>query len=79
MSIRRWWLEMSSPLYPDARQLLITADGSSSNGSRVSLWKLKLQKFLDELGMTIHVCHFPPSISKWNKIEHKMFSFISQN
>ena len=77
-SIRHWWLEMGCPLYPDARQLLITADGGGSNGSRVRLWKLELQKFADELDMTIHVCHFPPGTSKWNKIEHKMFSFISQ-
>ena len=78
-SIRRCWLEMGCPLYPDARQLLITADGGGSNGSRVRLWKLKLQKLADELDMTIYVCHFPPGTSKWNKIEHKMFSFISQN
>nr|CBX30269.1 hypothetical protein N47_D30780 [uncultured Desulfobacterium sp.] len=56
-----------------------TADGGGSNGSRIRLWKLELQKLADELGMTINVCHFPPGTSKWNKIEHKMFSFISQN
>lgn len=78
-SIRRWWREMGSPLYPDATELLITADGGGSNGSRVRLWKLELQKLADELGMAINVCHFPPGTSKWNKIEHKMFSFISQN
>nr|CBX28931.1 hypothetical protein N47_B20770 [uncultured Desulfobacterium sp.] len=78
-SIRRWWREMGSPLYPNANQLLITADGGGSNGSRIRLWKLELQKLADELGMTINVCHFPPGTSKWNKIEHKMFSFISQN
>jgi transposase len=78
-SIRRWWREMGRPLYPDAKELLITADGGGSNGSRVRLWKLELQKFADELGMAINVCHFPPGTSKWNKIEHKMFSFISQN
>jgi transposase len=78
-SIRRWWREMGSPLYPDAKELLITADGGGSNGSRVRLWKLELQKLADELGMAINVCHFPPGTSKWNKIEHKMFSFISQN
>ncbi len=59
--------------------MLITADGGGSNGSRVRLWKLELQKLADELGMAINVCHFPPGTSKWNKIEHKMFSFISQN
>lgn len=78
-SIRRWWREMGSPLYPGAKELLITADGGGSNGSRVRLWKLELQKLADELGMAINVCHFPPGTSKWNKIEHKMFSFISQN
>jgi len=78
-SIRRWWREMGSPLYPDAKELLITADGGGSNGSRVRLWKLELQNLADELGMDINVCHFPPGTSKWNKIEHKMFSFISQN
>ncbi len=78
-SIRRWWREMGSPLYPGAKELLITADGGGSNGSRVRLWKLELQKLADELGMNINVCHFPPGTSKWNKIEHKMFSFISQN
>ena len=78
-SVRRWWLEMGKPFYPHASQLLITADGGGSNGSRVRLWKLELQKLADELGMAIHVCHFPPGTSKWNKIEHKMFSFISQN
>ena len=78
-SIRRWWREMGNPLYPDAKELLITADGGGSNGSRVRLWKLELQKLADELGMAINVCHFPPGTSKWNKIEHKMFSYISQN
>jgi transposase len=78
-SIRRWWREMGSPLYPGAKELLITADGGGSNGSRVRLWKLELQKLADELKMAINVCHFPPGTSKWNKIEHKMFSFISQN
>jgi hypothetical protein len=67
------------PLYPDAKDLLITADGGGSNGSRVRLWKLELQKLANELGMVIHVCHFPPGTSKWNKIEHKMFSHIFQN
>lgn len=78
-SIRRWWREMGSSVYPDAKELLIAADGGGSNGSRVRLWKLELQKLANELGMVIHVCHFPPGTSKWNKIEHKMFSHISQN
>lgn len=78
-SIRRWWRLMGSPLYPGASNLLITADGGGSNGSRVRLWKVALQKLADELGMVIDVCHLPPGTSKWNKIEHRMFSFISQN
>ena len=78
-SIRRWWKNMGQPLYPDAKKLLITADGGGSNGSRVRLWKLELQKLADELGMEISVSHFPPGTSKWNKIEHRMFSYISAN
>ena len=78
-SIRRWWRAMGSPLYPGASRLLITADGGGSNGSRVRLWKVALQKLADELGMVVDVCHLPPGTSKWNKIEHRMFSFISQN
>jgi hypothetical protein len=78
-SIRTWWYEMGQPVYPAASALLITADGGGSNGSRVRLWKLELQKLADELHMDIHVCHFPPGTSKWNKIEHKMFCYISQN
>jgi transposase len=78
-SIRRWWHLMGQPLYPDARQLLITADGGGSNGSRLRLWKIELQKLADELGLTIAVCHLPPGTSKWNKIEHCLFSYISQN
>jgi transposase len=78
-SIRRWWDEMGKPLYPRARELLITADCGGSNGYRVKLWKLELQRLADATGLTIHVCHFPPGTSKWNKIEHRMFCHISQN
>jgi Rhodopirellula transposase DDE domain len=78
-SIRRWWYEMGLPLYPNARQLLITTDCGGSNGYRVWLWKLELQRLADETGLAIEVCHFPPGTSKWNKIEHQMFCHISQN
>jgi len=78
-SIRRWWLSMGIESYPNATKLLITADGGGSNGSRVRLWKIELQRFADETGLKISVCHFPPGTSKWNKIEHRMFSYISQN
>ena len=78
-SIRRWWLSMGKESYPNATKLLITADGGGSNGSRVKLWKTELQRFADETGLKISVCHFPPGTSKWNKIEHRMFSYISQN
>ena len=78
-SIRRWWYGMGQAVYPGAKQLLITADGGGSNGSRVRLWKLELQRFADESGLAIKVCHFPPGTSKWNKIEHRLFSFISMN
>jgi hypothetical protein len=78
-SIRRWWNMMGQASYPKARQLLITADSGGSNGARVRLWKLELQKLADETGLAISVCHFPPGTSKWNKIEHRLFSFITQN
>jgi transposase len=78
-SIRRWWNMMGREAYPEARQLLITADSGGSNGSRVRLWKLELQKLADETRLEISVCHFPPGTSKWNKIEHRLFSFITQN
>ncbi len=78
-SIRRWWHMMGQASYPEARQLLITADGGGSNGSRVRLWKLELQKLADETGLEVSVCHLPPGTSKWNKIEHRLFSFITQN
>ena len=73
-SIRRWWRLMGQPLYPAPRQLLITADGGGSNGSRLRLWKVELQKLADETGLAIAVCHLPPGTSKWNKIEHRLFS-----
>jgi len=78
-SIRRWWTEMGGRRFPRARQLLITADGGGSNGSRCRLWKVSLQALADELGLRLQVCHFPPGTSKWNKIEHRLFSFITQN
>lgn len=78
-SIRRWWNKMGRPRYPDATELMITADGGGSNGYRVRLWKVALQKFANESGLHISVCHFPPGTSKWNKIEHRMFSHISMN
>ena len=78
-SIRRWWRAMGRPMYPDARELLITADGGGSNGSRVRLWKVKLQELSTELGIPIKIRHFPPGTSKWNKIEHRMFCHITQN
>lgn len=78
-TIRRWWYCMGQPVYPQAQALLITADAGGSNGSRLRLWKLELQKLADELGFPVSVCHLPPGTSKWNKIEHRLFSFISQN
>ena len=78
-AIRSWWKLMGRERYPDASTLLITADGGGSNGSRVRLWKLELQKLADEFGLTITVCHLPPGTSKWNRIEHRLFSFITGN
>ena len=78
-SIRTWWNSMGKDSYPEAKELLITADCGGSNGYRTRLWKLELQKLADEIGLTISVCHFPPGTSKWNKIEHRLFCFISQN
>jgi len=78
-TIRTWWSEMGKAVYPDAQSLLITADGGGSNGYRVRLWKVELQKLANELNIPITVCHFPPGTSKWNKIEHRLFSFITQN
>jgi hypothetical protein len=78
-SIRCWRNRMGIERYPDMRELTITADGGGSNGARVRLWKIELQKFADETGIAIHVHHFPPGTSKWNKIEHRMFCHITQN
>ncbi len=78
-AIGRWWQKMGSKRYPQASALLITADGGGSNGSRCRLWKVALQSLATRLGLPIHVCHFPPGTSKWNKIEHRMFSHITQN
>jgi len=78
-TIRRWWCALGQEKYPLAERLLITADGGGSNGSRVRLWKLELQGLADETGLAIAVSHFPPGTSKWNKIEHRLFSFISKN
>ena len=78
-SIRHWWQAMGRRAYPHARRLLITADAGGSNGARLRLWKVELQKLADRLGLPITVCHFPPGTSKWNQIEHRLFSFISKN
>ena len=78
-AIRRWRATMGGERYPAADRLMITADGGGSNGSRVRLWKVELQKFADETGLTISVCHYPPGTSKWNKIEHRLFCHITQN
>ncbi len=78
-SIRRWWWSMGYALYPHATRLLITADAGGSNGYRLRLWKIELQKLADETRLEIAVCHFPPGTSKWNKIEHRLFSAITQN
>ena len=78
-TIRRWWQEMGSPLYPDATELLITVDSGGSNSVRGRLWKVGLQELADDLGLQITVCHFPPGTSKWNKIEHRLFCHITQN
>lgn len=78
-SILGWWRNEGRSLYPDARLLVITADAGGSNGWRLRLWKLELQKLADKTGLSISVCHFPPGTSKWNKVEHRLFSFISSN
>ncbi len=78
-SIRGWWRAEGRRLYPNAKQVLITADGGGSNGYRRHSWKLELQKLADVTGLSIEVCHFPPGTSKWNKVEHRLFSFISSN
>ena len=78
-TIRRWWRDLGQPTYPRSRRLLIVADGGGSNGYRVRLWKWELQQLADQTGLVISVCHLPPGTSKWNKIEHRLFSFITQN
>ena len=78
-TLRRWWYAMGQPVYPEAKRLLITADCGGSNGSRLRLWKWELQRLADETGLEISLAHFPPGTSKWNKIEHRLFSFITQN
>lgn len=78
-TIRRWWQQMGRPRYPRARSLLITADCGGSNGARVRLWKWELQQMANQVGVAITVCHFPPGTSKWNKIEHRLFAYISSN
>jgi hypothetical protein len=78
-SLRRWWANMGSKVYPKAKELLVTADGGGSNGSRLRLWKVALQELANTIGLKIKVCHFPPGTSKWNKIEHRMFCHITEN
>ena len=78
-TLRRWWQSMGQPTYPDADRLLICADGGGSNGSRTRLWKVELAELAAETGLEITVCHLPPGTSKWNKIEHRLFSHISMN
>ena len=78
-SIRRWWQKLGKPRYPNATTLTITADCGGSNGARVKLWKRELQRFANEAGLDVTVNHLPPGTSKWNKIEHRMFAFITQN
>ena len=78
-TIGKWWREMGSVRYPEAKELLVTADGGGSNSSRCRLWKIALQELADATGLVLHVCHFPPGTSKWNKIEHRMFCHVTQN
>lgn len=78
-SILAWWRQMGITTYPNAQALLIMADGGGSNGSRSRLWKVAIQRLANTIGLRVNVCHFPPGTSKWNKIEHRMFSFITQN
>jgi hypothetical protein len=78
-SIRRWWQEMGYQRFPKARRLLVTADGGGSNSSRNRLWKIALQELANDLGLGLEICHFPPGTSKWNKIEHRLFCFITKN
>lgn len=78
-TMQQWWRQMGVSTYPDATELLIIADGGGSNGVRIRLWKTELQRLADEIGLRIAVCHLPPGTSKWNKIEHRMFAYITQN
>ena len=78
-SIRGWWHHKGRRTYPEARELLITADGGGSNGYRLRLWKLELQRLADQTALLIRVCHVPPGTSKWNNVEHRLFSFITSN
>jgi hypothetical protein len=78
-TLERWWREMGQKAYPDATELLVTADGGGSNAPRSRLWRVQLQRFADTTGLSVSVCHFPPGTSKWNKIEHRLFSHITQN
>jgi len=78
-AIRTWWREMGSQRYQNPKSLLVTADGGGSNGYRLRLWKLELQTLANEIGIPIRVCHLPPGTSKWNKVEHRLFSFMTQN
>jgi hypothetical protein len=78
-SIRGWWRSEGRRIYPKAARILITADGGGSNGSRLRVWKLELQNLADQTGLAISVCHFPPGTSTWNKVEHRLFSFITSN
>ena len=78
-SLSRWWQVVGSPSYPQAKRLLISADSGGSNGYRLRLWKLELQQFADQTGLEVTICHLPPGTSKWNKIEHRLFSHITSN
>jgi hypothetical protein len=78
-SIRKWWYQVGKELYPKTNAIYITADTGGSNGARVRLWKVKLQELSNEIGMKLRVSHYPAGTSKWNKIEHRLFSFISKN
>jgi hypothetical protein len=78
-TVQRWWEQMGAPRYAGATDLLITADGGGSNSSRSRLWKVELQRLADTTGLRVHVCHFPPGTSTWNRIEHGMFCHITQN
>jgi len=78
-TIGKWWREMGRARYPDATELMITADGGGSNSSRCRLWKIALQELADATGLVLNVCHFPPGTSKWNKIEHRLFCHVTQN